>query len=68
MLTKKKRAVKQDVQSELRAVLSKQKSACYILITCQEPSIDGKMHVEMTYEGDTDLAAYLLNSAQNFFD
>lgn len=41
-------------------------NACYVLITCGEPSKDGKMQVEMTYQGDPVLAAYLVESAQNF--
>lgn len=44
------------------------KHACYVLITCAEPSSDGKMEVEMTYEGDATLAAYLLQGAQVFMD
>lgn len=41
---------------------------CYVLITCGQPSKDGKMQVEMTYEGDPVLAAYLVESAQQFID
>ncbi|NGX38450.1 MAG: hypothetical protein K1000chlam2_01624 [Chlamydiae bacterium] len=41
------------------------KSACKICISCNEPNEDGKMHVEMTYEGDEILAAYLLENAQS---
>ncbi len=35
------------------------------MISCNEPSEDGKMHVEMTCEGDEILAAYLLENAQS---
>lgn len=42
--------------------------ACYVLITCDQPSEDGKMQVEMTYEGDAALASYLLQGAQNLID
>ncbi len=59
MLTKKK--VPFNAQSLIR-----EKNACYVLITCGEPEEDGKMHVEMTYEGDACLAAYLIESAQDF--
>lgn len=52
-------------KEEIRKVISK-KHACYVLITCEEPSEDGKMQVEMTYEGDACLAAYLIESAQGF--
>lgn len=51
----------------VKNVLSK-KNACYVLITCGEPSEDGKMQVEMTYEGDACLAAYLIESARGFID
>jgi hypothetical protein len=44
------------------------KQACYVLITCGEPSDDGSMQVEMTYEGDECLAAYLIESAQGLID
>jgi len=42
--------------------------ACYVLISCGEPSADGNMDVEMTYEGDLSLASYLLQGAQTFID
>ncbi len=43
-------------------------NACYILITCGQPSKDGEMEVEMRYEGDACLAAYLIESAQGFIE
>jgi hypothetical protein len=43
-------------------------NACYVLITCGSPSDDGKMNVEMSYEGDDVLAAYLVDNAQQIFD
>ena len=46
----------------------REKNACYVLITCKEPGEDGKMEVELTYEGDECLAAYLIESAQGFID
>ena len=46
----------------------KEDQACYILITCGKPAADGKMSVEMTYEGDPTLASYLLENAQGFID
>ena len=36
----------------------------YVLITCGEPSADGQMQVEMTYQGDAVLASMLLQDAQ----
>ncbi|MBS0628862.1 MAG: hypothetical protein JSS30_01400 [Verrucomicrobia bacterium] len=44
------------------------KSACTIFISCNEPNEDGKMHVEMTCEGDHLLAAFLLENAQSILD
>lgn len=41
---------------------------CYVLITCGKPSKEGKMQVEMTYEGDACLAAYLIESAHGIMD
>lgn len=42
--------------------------ACYVLITCTEPNEDGKMEVEMNYEGDESLAAFLVENASQVFD
>lgn len=41
-------------------------NACSIMITCGAPDSTGNMQVEMTYEGDSVLAAYLLENAQSF--
>lgn len=37
---------------------------CYVLITCSNPNRNGKMNVDLIYEGDRELAAYLIQSAQ----
>jgi len=42
--------------------------ACYVLITCDEPSKQGHMQVEMSYEGDESLAAFLVDNASQVFD
>ena len=42
--------------------------ACYVLITCTEPNREGKMEVEMNYEGDECLAAFLVENAVQVFD
>jgi hypothetical protein len=42
--------------------------ACYVLITCSEPNADGKMEVEMKYDGDETLAAFLIENAAQVFD
>ncbi len=52
---------------QIKQALAK-KHACYVLITCGAPSEDGKMNVEMTYEGDDAVAAYLVQGAQIYMD
>ncbi len=52
---------------KIRQALSEH-NACYVLITCDAPTGDGKMNVEMSYEGDEVLAAYLVDNAQQVFD
>lgn len=46
----------------------KEDCACYVLITCSEPNAEGKMEVEMDYEGDEALAAFLVENAAQVFD
>ena len=59
--------MKSGVSKKLRDSLAKN-HACYVLITCGEPKPDGQMDVEMAYDGDPVLAAYLLQSAQSYID
>lgn len=42
-------------------------NSCYVLLTCSEPNEKGNMQVEMAYDGDEDLASYLLENAQSYF-
>ena len=44
------------------------KCACYVLITCTEPSEKGNMEVELHFEGDESLAAFLVENASQVFD
>jgi hypothetical protein len=41
---------------------------CFVLIACTTPSQDGKMEVEMDYEGDETLAAFLVENASQVFE
>ncbi|HSX38202.1 MAG TPA: hypothetical protein VLE95_05165 [Chlamydiales bacterium] len=41
---------------------------CFVLITCTRPTEDGKMEVEMDYEGDDTLAAFLIENAAQVFE
>ena len=59
--------MKRRIENSLKNELAK-KHACYVLITCDEPSDDGNMRVEMSYEGDATLAAYILHGAQLHLD
>lgn len=59
--------MKRRVEKCLKDELAK-KHACYVLITCDPPSCDGKMEVKMSYEGDATLAAYILHGAQLHID
>ena len=54
-------------RQDLRQLLA-EKYACFVLITCGEPTQEGKIEVEMSYEGDSSLAAYLIESAQTFIE
>lgn len=59
--------MKQSSRSRFEEKLAKE-HACYILITCDRPSSDGQMHVEMTHGGDIELASFLLEGAQSAMD
>ncbi len=59
--------MRKNSRQHLQEVLD-QNHSCYVLITCGQPSEDGQMQVEMTYQGDVSLASYLLQGAQSFID
>ena len=59
--------IKKDRTQTIAEELS-ENNQCYVLITCGEPSQDGRMQVEMTYGGDPVLAAYLVESASTMID
>ena len=54
-------------ETKIRKALN-ENCACYVLITCTQPGMDGNMHVEMHYEGDESLAAMLVENAGQVFD
>jgi len=54
------------IDKEIRKQLAK-KHACYVLVTCDQPTEEGKMNVEMSYDGDPALASFLLQGAQDYF-
>lgn len=65
-LLRRSQDTKQKKMEELKELLCKD-TACFILITCNKPDGDGKMDVEMSYEGDRELAGYLAQYAQDYF-
>lgn len=58
---------REDTLARLKEIL-KDQCGCYVLITCSLPTNDGKMEVEMNFEGDEDLAALLIENASQVFD
>lgn len=54
-------------QKQIQEKLGKD-SSCYVLITCDEPSSDGKMQVKMTRKGDPLLLSYLLEKAHTLME
>ena len=65
-VTTKKRCTTPGLKQQI--VPLAQEHACYIVIVCKNPSVEGTMDVEMTYEGDPMLASYLLSRAQGFIE
>ncbi|MFQ5729923.1 MAG: hypothetical protein ACE5GN_06150 [Waddliaceae bacterium] len=59
--------MKENSDKEIKDQLARN-HACYVLITCDSPLVDGRMNVEMSYEGDPVLAAYLLQGAQTYLE
>lgn len=56
-----------DPHKEFEKTFSKN-HAGYVLITCQNPTDDGNMNVEMTFGGSAALANILINGAQMYLD
>lgn len=56
-----------EVHKRVKKLLAKD-HAGFVLITCKNPLSNGQMQVEMSYEGDPVLAAYLLEGAQGYLD
>jgi hypothetical protein len=53
---------------ELQTETVEDNHACYVLITCGQPSEDGNMNVQMTVTGDSSLAEMLLQHAQTIME
>lgn len=57
----------EEISKGIRTLIGPKK-ACYVLITCDEPGQGGEMEVQLNYEGDPILAAYLLDNARAYVD
>jgi hypothetical protein len=60
------RPSKKDVKSILRRK-KRGKILCYVLITCEKPKDDGTIEMEIDYDGQRWLAAYMLKNARSVF-
>lgn len=67
-----KKIVKIEIENEV--LLDKIKMAignqcaCFVLISCSQPKPDGRMDVQLHFEGDESLAAFLVENAVQVFD
>ena len=59
--------VTEQLPKTLRDSLAEQYT-CYVLITCESPSDNGEMNVELSYEGDAALASYMIEGAQSMME
>ena len=60
-------AIKAKVPKKVKKSFER-KTICYVLITCNTPTAHGEMEVEMVYEGDKDLAGYMVENARDLLD
>lgn len=67
-MVKKVHLPKKDAAFDLLKKNLEGEFACVILITCTQPSPEGKMDVQLDFEGDETLAAFLLENARAGFD
>jgi hypothetical protein len=56
----------QSFHEDVRTLLC-QDHVGYVLVTCKKTKEAGKLEVEVSYDGDPDLACYLVEGAQSYF-
>jgi len=56
-----------DVHKQIKKLLKKDFKS-YVLVTCKSTSQEGFMQVEMSYDGDSVLASYLIEGVQEHLD
>lgn len=59
--------MRRDKEQRIKETLAKNHD-CYVLITCDGPTEQGQMQIEMTYEGDATVASYMLQGAQSYMN
>jgi hypothetical protein len=64
---RKSKKSNEEILAELKRTLGAKWSCC-VLITCTEPEKNGKMEVEMNFDGDETLAAFLVENASQVFE
>ena len=57
--------MRKDIHERVKKLLAQDYEG-YVLVTCKPASSEGKMQVEMSYDGDPVLAAYLMEGAQGY--
>ena len=67
ILKERRKEKKRELIKKLTECL-REDHACYVLLMCKTPSNKGEMQVQMVYEGDEDLASYLIDNAQAVFE
>jgi len=64
---KSKKSSSEYSMKKIKKILS-DNNACYVLLTCSDPTNDGKMEAEMSYNGDETLASYLIENAKEILN
>lgn len=59
--------MKGNIDEDIRAKLAS-KHACFVLVTCDPPSKDGNMNVQLSFEGDPALASLMVQGAQSYLE
>ena len=61
-----KSTAKDGIHEKIRHILSDHVG--YVLVTCKPTAKTGKLEVELSFDGDPDLASYLVDGAVGYFD
>lgn len=67
MSSRKLKKSNEEILAQLKKNLGAKWSCC-VLITCTQPEKNGNMEVEMNFDGDETLAAFLVENASQVFE